>query len=84
MTDESLANYLRRNLLGRGGTPNEIAQRLGVTRPALDTLLNGGGLSIPMALKLEAVFGLPARDLLIQQLDRQIAAERERSAPMRP
>jgi plasmid maintenance system antidote protein VapI len=74
MTNESLTAYLRRNLLGRGATPNDVARQLGITRPALDNLLNGGGLSVPVALKLEAVCGMSARDLLIRQVDEQIAA----------
>lgn len=77
MPDESVADYLRRNLLGRGARKSDVARLLGTTRPALDNILNGGGLSVPMALKLEAVFGLSARDLLVRQVDQRIADARD-------
>lgn len=60
-----------------GLTVTEMAIRLGITRPPMSNMLNGtAGLSIPLALKIELVFGLNARELLIMQLDEQIAMER--------
>lgn len=51
----------------------EAAKKLGVRRPTLSCLVNGrSDLSVEMAVKLENLFGLNARALLIQQLDRDI------------
>ncbi|HYZ47917.1 MAG TPA: HigA family addiction module antitoxin [Sphingomonas sp.] len=45
-----------------------LAQRLGVTRQALSTLLNGrAGLSAEMAIRFEKAFGLSADTLLRAQ-----------------
>ena len=58
----------------------EAAALLGIGRPALSNVLNGNaGLSIPLALAIERHLGASARDLLILQLDEQIAAARSQA-----
>lgn len=60
-----------------GLTVTGMALRVGITRPPLSNMLNGTAtLSIPLALKIEREFGLNARELLIMQLDEEIAMER--------
>lgn len=65
----------------------ELAPRLGVTRPSLSKVLNGRAeLSVDMAIRIESNFpGLKARELLVAQLDEQLALgwERKRAADER-
>lgn len=61
---------LRKALSEQGLSVTEVARRLGIGRPALSNWLNGNSsTSIDMALSVERVFGLPAKQLLEQQLE---------------
>ena len=52
----------------------DAARILGVDRQTLSNLLNArSGISPEMAVRLEKVFGTPARDWLIRQLDHELA-----------
>lgn len=54
---------------------------LGVTRPALSSLLNGrSSLSPEMALRVEKAFGVSMETLLRMQTSFDIAAQRQREA----
>jgi addiction module HigA family antidote len=54
---------------------------LGVTRPALSSLLNGrSSLSPEMALRIEKAFAVPMDTLLRMQTSFDIAAQRQREA----
>jgi antitoxin HigA-1 len=79
-------NGLRQALLiPAARTISEAAEALDITRVNLSRVLNGhAALSIPLALRIEAAFGLSARALLLLQLDQDLARYRERQAPMRP
>ena len=51
-------------------TVTEAAERLNITRPSLSNVLHGhAALSPELALRIERVFGVDARTLLIEQLD---------------
>ena len=71
------AQRIGRRIAERGLNVGEAAALLGLTRPSLSKVLNGRAeLSIRLALQIEKKVGLVARDLLIQQLDEQMAAAR--------
>lgn len=74
----TVAENLKAALITKTGrTVTEIANQLEMSRPAFSNVLNGNAsLSIELALKLETTFGLNARQLLIAQLDKQIAEVR--------
>ncbi len=60
-------------------TVTQAARRLDITRSALSNVLNGkAALSPALAIRIEEQFGLDARELLIIQLDQEIAATRKR------
>lgn len=60
-----------------GFSITDLASRLGVTRQALSTLLNGrAGLSAEMALRFEKAFGLSADTLLRMQTAHELAQAR--------
>lgn len=62
-----------------GLSVTEAANVLGVTRPALSTLLNGrSSLSAEMALRLEKAFGVKMDTLMRMQTSYDIAAQRLR------
>ena len=67
-----------------GLTVAAAAQVLGVSRPALSTLLNGhSGLSRTMALRLEKAFGVGMDTLLRMQTSYDIARTRKRAGEIR-
>jgi plasmid maintenance system antidote protein VapI len=73
-----VADMLRK-ALPQNLTVSGLAPMLGITRPSLSKVLNGRAeLSIPLALRIEATFGISARKLLIAQLDEQIAQVKTR------
>jgi len=70
---EMLRQYLA------GHTMGEVAKRLGVTRQALSAVVNGrAGVSAPMALRLEAQFGLGAEQWLKMQCEFDLYLARRR------
>jgi addiction module HigA family antidote len=71
--------WLRRNVVEPYGlTVTELADRLHVTRPNLNNLLNGkADLSPVMALRFEQAFGLGAETLLRMQTAHDLAQARE-------
>ena len=67
-----VGDHIRRRILPEGVTVTEAAERLGVTRVTLSNLLNGkASLSRQMALRLKAVFGADADELLRLQEESQ-------------
>jgi addiction module HigA family antidote len=74
----AVSDSLRTALLdGHGITVTELAPKLAITRPSLSKVLNGRAvLSVHLALRIETVFGIDARKLLIAQLDEQLEAAR--------
>ncbi len=51
-------------------TVTKAARLLRVTRPLLSAVINGKApISIPLAIKVEATFGIDARALLFEQID---------------
>ena len=70
-----IGSYIRQRVIPAGMSVTEAARRLGVGRPALSKLLNGGAaLSPAMALRLEKTFGADRKQLL----DLQATSERDR------
>jgi len=70
--------WLRRNVVPEGMTVTDLAQRLGVTRPAMSNLLNGhAALSAEMALRFEKGFALSADTLLKMQAAHDLAKARK-------
>ena len=71
--------WLRRNVVEPYAlTVVELAERLHVTRPHLNNLLNGkADLSPEMALRFELAFGLNAETLLRMQTAHDLAQARE-------
>lgn len=60
------------------------AEKLGVTRQAMSTLLNGrAGVSAEMAIRFEKAFGLSADTLLRMQAAHDLAQARAREAGIR-
>jgi antitoxin HigA-1 len=72
----TVAALLKKRLITQPGkTVTQVADEIGMSRPAFSNVINGNAaLSIELALKLEEQFGLDARRLLIRQLDQDIAA----------
>lgn len=67
---------LRRIQKKHGLTVNEMAGLLDIHRVNFSHVINGhSALSIPLALRIEAVFGVDARLMLIAQLDEAILDE---------
>ena len=65
------------NVEPSGLSVTELARRLGITRQALSTLLNGrAGLSAEMAIRFEKAFGLCADTLLRMQTAHELAEAR--------
>jgi addiction module HigA family antidote len=60
-----VGTFIRKNVIPRGMSVKDAAERLGVGRPALSNLLNGrASLSPDMAVRLEKAFGTDRRKLL--------------------
>ena len=73
----AIGYFIRQQVIPTGMSVTEAARRLGVSRPALSNLLNGGAaLSPAMALRLERTFGADRQQLL----DLQTTSERDRLA----
>ena len=71
----AIGHFIRQQVIPTGMSVTEAARRLGVSRPALSKLLNGGAaLSPAMALRLERTFGADRKQLL----DLQTNSERDR------
>jgi addiction module HigA family antidote len=70
--------WLRTEIVEPSGlSVTDLAGRLGVTRQALSTLLNGrAGLSAEMAIRFEKTFGLSADTLLRMQTAHELAEAR--------
>ncbi|NNM76615.1 HigA family addiction module antidote protein [Sphingomonas sp. ID1715] len=70
--------WLRTEIVEPSGlSVTELAGRLGVTRQALSTLLNGrAGLSAEMSIRFEKAFGLSADTLLRMQVAHELASAR--------
>lgn len=61
-------------------TVTALAPMLDITRPCLSNVLNGrAALSPDLAIRIEAVFGINAKKMLIAQLEEQIAEARARA-----
>lgn len=73
---------LKNDLITKTGkTVVSLANDLNMSRPHISNVLNGKiKLSIVLALKLEAMFNMDARELLVAQLDEHIAERRVRNA----
>lgn len=57
-TQRDLGDYIRRDVLPQGLPVKQVAERLGIGRPALSNFLNGkAALSADMAARLERAFG---------------------------
>ena len=70
-----IGSYIRQQVIPTGMTVTEAAEKLGVGRPALSQILNGGAaLSPEMVLRLETTFGADRKQLL----DLQAASDRDR------
>jgi len=70
-----VAEILKKQLVTKTGkTVTEVAQEIGMSRPAFSNVINGSSdLSIELALKLEAMFvGIDATKLLVAQLKEKI------------
>ena len=73
---ETPTMIIKKKLKAENLTITKAAKMLGVVRTTLSLLVNtNSNLSIRMALELERVFKLDARELLIMQLDEQIREE---------
>ncbi len=72
-----VGDFVREVLSEQGLNVSSGARVLGVTRQALSTLTNGGGLSSEMAIRLEKAFGVSMDTLLRMQTNHQIAKARE-------
>ena len=71
----AIGQFIRQQVIPTKMSISEAARRLGVGRPALSKLLNGGAaLSSAMALRLERTFGADRNQLL----DLQTTSERDR------
>lgn len=68
----------------RGVSVTDLAGRLGVTRQAMSSLLNGrAGLSAEMAIRFEKAFGLSADTLLRMQAAHDLTQARARADDIR-
>jgi len=72
-----VGEFVREVIAEQGLNISSGARVLGVTRQALSTLTNGGGLSPEMAIRLEKAFGVGMDTLLRMQTNHQIARARE-------
>lgn len=62
-------------VIDRRKTVTAVAQELGMSRAAFSNVINGNAeLSIELALKIEALYGIDARRILIDQLIQKIDA----------
>lgn len=60
--------YVRETIIPAGMSVKEVANRLGIGRPALSNFLNGNStLSAEMAVRLEKAFGADQNQLLNMQ-----------------
>jgi plasmid maintenance system antidote protein VapI len=77
-----VAERLKRDLITKPGrTVTDVAFQLGMSRPAFSNVLHGSAdLSIQLAFKLEAVFGLNAKRLLTAQLTERVNEYRRSKA----
>lgn len=56
----------------------EVAKQLNIGRSALSNMINGkSDLSIELALRIEVVFDLDAREMLMAQLDEKLTKAKE-------
>ena len=80
-----IGGFIRREIVEPLGlTVTEAARALGVTRQALNNLLNEkSGLSAEMALRIEKAFGPRMDHLLRMQLEYDMAQARKSEAGMR-
>lgn len=54
-------------------TVTEVAAEIGMSRPAFSNVINGqADLSIDLALRIQELFNIDARQLLIDQLDEKL------------
>jgi plasmid maintenance system antidote protein VapI len=72
----TLADFLKNTLVTkRGKTVTEVARELDLSRPSFSHVINGhADLSIALAVKIQKRFGIPARGLLMEQLDEKLSA----------
>jgi antitoxin HigA-1 len=77
-----VAARLQKVIIGQMGmTVTDAARQLQIARPSLSNVLNGNAeLSVDLALRLEAVFMIDPKRLLVAQLEEQIAAARAKGA----
>jgi len=78
-------DFIRTEIVEQAGlTVTEAAASLGVSRPALSSLLNGkAGLSGEMALRIEKAFGVKMDTLMRMQSAYEIAQTRKREKLIR-
>jgi addiction module HigA family antidote len=78
-------DFIRTEIIDAHGlTVTAAAQTLGVSRPALSSLLNGkASLSGDMALRLEKAFGVDMETLMRMQSSYDIAQARQRERTIR-
>jgi addiction module HigA family antidote len=78
-------DFIRTEIIDAHGlTVTAAAQALGVSRPALSSLLNGkASLSGDMALRLEKAFGVDMETLMRMQSSYDIAQARQRERTIR-
>ena len=76
---------VRKECIAKNGlTVTEAARILHVDRQTLSNLLNGhSGMSPEMAVRLEKVFGTPAKDWMQRQLDYEYAQVMKRAAKIK-
>lgn len=54
-------------------TVTEVAAEIGMSRPAFSNVINGqADLSIDLALRIQKLFNIDARQMLIDQLDEKL------------
>lgn len=67
---ERLKNAL---VIHRMKTVTEVAAEIGMSRPAFSNVINGqADLSIDLALRIQKLFNIDARQMLIDQLDEKL------------
>lgn len=78
-------DFIRTEIVEPAGlTVTAAADALGVSRPALSSLLNGkADLSADMALRIEKAFGVPMDTLMRMQSSYDIARARKRERTIR-
>jgi len=74
----TVANRLKGALVvSRKKTVTDVARELRISRPCFSNVINGhADLSIDLAVRIERIFGINARTLLIQQLDEKLAGHK--------